>query len=293
MNDKPFGIIYKATFPNGKCYVGQTVNSLEYRKKKHLQRLVTENTPFHRAIQKYGKDNVCWEVIDTAKNIDNLNEKEIYWIDIHKSYIHSHQSNGYNLTLGGGGSVGYIPTPETLSKLSALSSGENNPMYGKTGEKSPCFGRTGEKHPMYGKHHTEESRARIRASTVGQLSHMYGTRLSEETKAKIGNANRGRQISEETRTKMAEANSGEKNGMFGKQHSEEAKQKISEANRGKHPSAEARQKMSESHSGSKNPNFGKHVGLGRNVSDETRKKLSEAAKLRWRKAKEQQCLSTP
>jgi len=32
------------------------------------------------AIRKYGKKSFEWEVIDTADNKDELNEKEKYWI---------------------------------------------------------------------------------------------------------------------------------------------------------------------------------------------------------------------
>jgi len=52
-------------------------------------------------------------------------------------------------------------TLEQRKKRSELSSGKNNPMYGKSGELAPCYGRTGEKHPMYGKNHTQESKNKI------------------------------------------------------------------------------------------------------------------------------------
>jgi hypothetical protein len=35
---------------------------------------------FHRAIHKYGSDNFEIQVIDTAKSGEELDEKEIYWI---------------------------------------------------------------------------------------------------------------------------------------------------------------------------------------------------------------------
>ena len=58
-----------------------------------------------------------------------------------------------------------------------------------------------------------------------------GHKKSEETKLKIGNANRGRVHSEETRAKVSEANKGNKKSL-GNKHSEESKAKMSEATKG-------------------------------------------------------------
>lgn len=60
---------------------------------------------------------------------------------------------------------------------------------------------------------------------------------------------------------------GEKNSFYGKHHTEETKQKIGNVNRGRKHTEEAKRKMSESQ---------KIAQLGHKVSDETRKKISEA-----------------
>lgn len=73
----------------------------------------------------------------------------------------------------------------------------------------------------------------------------YGNHLSEETKNKIGAANKGRHPSEKARKKMSERQKGEKNYFFGKHHSNEAKQKNREGHKGKHPSEETKQKIRE------------------------------------------------
>lgn len=74
--------------------------------------------------------------------------------------------NGYNLSQGGMGSLGL------------------------TGEMNGCFGRTGEKHPHYGKQgyfkgrrHSEETKAKMRASRLGR-------KHTQEVKAKIGEASK-------------------------------------------------------------------------------------------------------
>ena len=90
-------LIYKATNKyNGKCYIGQTVYSLEKRKLEHLQDArAGRGFRFHEAIRKYGEDSFTWEVIDTANTIEELTEKEGYWINYYKSYY-----EGYNDTKG-------------------------------------------------------------------------------------------------------------------------------------------------------------------------------------------------
>lgn len=92
--------------------------------------------------------------------------------------------------------------------------------------------------------------------------------LSEETKKKIGDANRGRHHSEDTRQKMSESRMGENNGMYGRHHSEESKKRMSDAakNRpGHRPSDEGLERI-------------RLANLGKEVSKETRKKISEANK---------------
>jgi group I intron endonuclease len=98
-------IIYKAeNKTNGKIYIGQTIYSLEYRKIKHLEyaRRKGKKTKFANAIRRYGEDGFIWEVIDTASNKDELNEKERKYIAEFKSI-----ELGYNMTDGGGGGDTY------------------------------------------------------------------------------------------------------------------------------------------------------------------------------------------
>lgn len=95
-------IIYKATnILNGKVYIGQTTNSLEYRRSQHIREAKDEKRKrpyFHNAIVKYGESNFVFETIDTASTIDELNAKEQWWIE----FYHSTDKNyGYNLDSGG------------------------------------------------------------------------------------------------------------------------------------------------------------------------------------------------
>ncbi|WP_088041536.1 GIY-YIG nuclease family protein [Bacillus sp. EAC] len=117
-NWKVKGIIYRATNTvNGKMYIGQTVKTLQVRMVNHrsdaMGKVSKSNYHFHRAIRRYEFEAFEWEVIDEADNYEDLNEKEKYWIDYYDTF-----NNGYNMTVGGEGSNGYIITEEdTLKRI--------------------------------------------------------------------------------------------------------------------------------------------------------------------------------
>lgn len=90
----------------------------------------------------------------------------------------------------------------------------------------------------YNSQGSEVSKKRISDSKKGLTSPRKGMKLSDASKAKIGNANRGRIKSQETCLKIAKANTGKK-------HTEEHKQYISKVLKGRKYSAETIQKMRE------------------------------------------------
>lgn len=108
-------IIYKSTNKiTGKIYIGQTTKSLEQRIKGHLnESKIDKNRPFLLSINKYGIGNFVFEIIDSADNLNELNDKEIYWID----FCNSVSPNGYNVT-GGGQGKKMISTNELSKRIS-------------------------------------------------------------------------------------------------------------------------------------------------------------------------------
>ena len=67
--------IYKITNKlNGKVYVGQS-NDIERRFKEHQQKGESSKIPLDIAIQKYGKDNFTYEIIEEC-SLEELNSKE-------------------------------------------------------------------------------------------------------------------------------------------------------------------------------------------------------------------------
>lgn len=109
------GIIYKVENKvTGKCYVGQTIRTLNQRKCGHKSHAnCGQGFNLHESIRKYGWNNFEWEVLNIC-NEDDLEKWELYYI---KKY-NSLEPNGYNMTLRTCGNLGYD------------FSGENNPRYG-------------------------------------------------------------------------------------------------------------------------------------------------------------------
>lgn len=124
-------IVYMATNKiNGKEYIGQTVGDIGQRRRSHMCSSLNkkDGAYFHNAIRKYGPENFDWEILhDGITNIDDLNKMEIYYIGYYDTF-----NNGYNLTVGGEGSVGHRPSKETKEKTSKTMSGENGYWYGKS-----------------------------------------------------------------------------------------------------------------------------------------------------------------
>lgn len=98
-------IIYKAVnLINNKIYIGQTINSLEYRQNQHHREAKYQkqnkrrNNYFHNAINKYGFDNFIFTKIDEANTQEELDKKERFWIAFYNS---TDKNIGYNLDTGG------------------------------------------------------------------------------------------------------------------------------------------------------------------------------------------------
>lgn len=118
--------IYKITNKiNGKVYIGQTINFTQ-RMRNHKSDAYNPNSksynkPLYCSIRKYGWDNFTKEIIeDYTDKFDwqDLNEREIFFIDYYKSLI---TQNGYNIETGGTqGERNKTPTYEEKLKMSKI-----------------------------------------------------------------------------------------------------------------------------------------------------------------------------
>lgn len=183
------GIIYIAiNIYNGKYYIGQSCNSLEKRKAQHLNQVKYghKDTYFYRAIRKYGADGFVWRILDTEDNREALNLLEMEYIELFQSAI---PGIGYNSNLGGKGNK---MTAEIREKISFANKGR------------PCSDARRRKISMAQKGRTikTETREKIRKTMLGRKhtaearSHMFGHKISDETREKMKTAGRKRKYPE-------------------------------------------------------------------------------------------------
>lgn len=119
--------IYKLHFEELErvAYIGQTSN-LRRRYTEHINTSYRKEGKLHRWIKKY--INMGYElkmdVIDSTRDAGLVHFSEIMWIE-------AYRKKGYELKNSTDGGEGCLnPSPEVREKISAASSGVNNPFYG-------------------------------------------------------------------------------------------------------------------------------------------------------------------
>jgi group I intron endonuclease len=133
---------------NWKGYTGQTVRPLEERVKAHYRD--RRNTPIGNALKKDGLDGFFWYVVCYCSSKEEMDEKEKYYI----KYFGDKKPDGYNLTEGGEGNLGWVPAEKTLEKMKKPKSIQHRANMSK-GQiefhmKNPGF-QAGKNNPMYGR----------------------------------------------------------------------------------------------------------------------------------------------
>lgn len=238
--ENAYGFIYITTNTiNGKKYIGQK----KFDDRGKWETYLGSGVVLKNAVEKYGKENFDRYIVDYAFTSDELNELEYEYTKVLDVV---EDDSFYNLVYGGGTVTGLKFSPETLSRLSELASGENNYFYGKR--------YIGEQNPFYGRKHTLESRNKMSESHKGRKPWNKGRVgvYSEEALLKMRHSKLGKPLSESHKNAIREGVSGENHPMYGKEHSDTTKELI------------------------------RKKSLGRKVSDDTRKKMSESQKQRYK-----------
>jgi len=197
-----YGIIYKATSPDGKVYIGQTTRTLAARKSDHKVRAKKKDlrTSFQLAILEHGGVNAfIWEQIDQSENREELDAKEKYWIDFYNSMD---PEKGYNNQDGG---IHYSPSVEHRRKLSESQKGEKGNMFGKH--------PSAETRRKMSKAHKDispevrQKRNEARSEALkGKKNHNFGRDFSPEHRQKLSESHIGIQRGENSPTaKLTEA----------------------------------------------------------------------------------------
>lgn len=232
--------VYKHAAPNGKVYIGITMQNPEKRWQNgnHYK----GNKHFYRAILKYGWENIRHEIVANGLTKEQACAKEIELI---AKYDSTNSRYGYNNSTGGEcGAAGVHPSAETRRKISEANKGK---YVSPETRRKISEARKGRPSPWKGKHLSADTRRKLSEARKGANNPNYGKHRSAGTRRKISEANKGRHYSAETRQKMSES-----------------------LKRAYLNNPELRQKLSESQKGRIPWNKGKHQ------SDETRKKIGEA-----------------
>ena len=98
------------------CHIGQTKGTLSDRIIQHYKE---KKSYIGRALRKYGKENFSWYILCECSSKKELDDREKFYIQEYNTRI-----NGYNLTNGGDGVHGWVPSEETRKKISEANKGQ-------------------------------------------------------------------------------------------------------------------------------------------------------------------------
>lgn len=183
-------IIYKVTHTlDGKVYIGQTIKPLKKRWSEHGYK--KKNTYFSNCLRKYGKENFSIEQIDQASSLEELNEKEVYWINFFDS---TNKEKGYNIEHGGNS---HKKSQETIEKQRRSMIGKNkykrteearlNMSLAQMGKKRAPFSEEHKdkiRQKALGRKHTSQAKEKIREAKTGRKLSIEEIQKREETKRK-------------------------------------------------------------------------------------------------------------
>lgn len=180
-------IIYKTTNKiNQKIYIGKdTHNDPNY---------LGSGVSLTMAIEKYGRDSFIKEVIETCTSLEQLNEREKFWIE---KFDSTNKKIGYNLTIGGEGG----DTRKFFSIKKKNSYNEKMSFSMKNSEKYNEFvnSRVGISRPE----HSKKMKELYKSGKM--IAWNKGISPSKETRLKISKANIGKKLTQEQIQKSAKA----------------------------------------------------------------------------------------
>src|ERR1035437_1298824 len=183
-------IVYLITnLVNGKVYVGQTRQPIEYRFTQHRSNARNgSNYALSKAIRKYGEESFTIQELSSHESDEELSLAEIASFYIYKT---SNQRYCYNLTYGGDGTRA---TPTTCAKISRAQMGNTYALGLIRGPQSEEH-REKERRAHLGTKRSAESLRKFRLAMVGHA-------VSQETRDRISKAHTGRKASEDIRQKL-------------------------------------------------------------------------------------------
>jgi len=185
--------IYKITNTiNGKVYIGQT--------QKDDPSYFGSGKIIRCAVKKYGCDNFIKEVIEECSSKEELDEREIYWIEFYDS---TNRNVGYNITKGGGGGDTFTNNPDKEIIRNKFKENSGNRKGVSLSEETRQRISEGRKGKNTGK----------RPKEVGEKisAKMKGKVFSEDHKKHLSDKRKLRIITDETRAKASKTSKGKIN----------------------------------------------------------------------------------
>lgn len=161
------GIIYCIhSLSTGKKYIGQTVEKMQRRVLRHFRTI--NQTKISRAIQKYGKYDFVYGIVEEVDDKNLLDDREQYWIKYYDSI-----DNGFNIKEGGKCARGFKQSESSIEK-----------------RRQKLIGR-----PL-----TEEHKQKLSKAHKGKV-------LSKETVDKMIAYRTGRKLAESCKEKISQSHS--------------------------------------------------------------------------------------
>ena len=168
-------VVYKHISPSGKVYIGIT-SDLKSRWSTNGRHYCTYDSIFKKAIEKYGWENIEHEVI-----LEGISKSEAIYAEQYLIRWYKIHNTSYNITDGGEGVLGRKDSYETIEKKRK----------GNVGKK-----RTPEQIERISEaHHTEKVRGVSKENIKLAHATWKGQHHSEETKRKMSEKARGRDMS--------------------------------------------------------------------------------------------------
>lgn len=150
------GIYVIANNINGKMYVGKSINAIKERFWVHLATLKNGkhfNSYLLKSFNKYGGENFSFYLLEECN--EKIEEKEIYWIAKLET-----MKFGYNMTVGGDGTSGYVMSKKRKKEIAEFNRKNN-----------------------LGRKHTEETKAKMSKAHIG--THFSQESIDKANKTKI------------------------------------------------------------------------------------------------------------